>query len=185
MWQGYALIEYESFEEAQAAIRAMNGTQLLTKTIFVDWAFSRGPIKNFMSTRYGVSHDIAFFICSISSFALNRWPCTTLHKHKSCPKCFDPIMQCAVVHKLLAFVKSYLFFEVPQLRRRNSSMVPLFSYGCVVQTTDQFLMLLTGHHARDLGLHHAGLLPWRLTEDERWLGYVSVLTDHVWAWSRS
>ncbi|CAN6308795.1 unnamed protein product [Urochloa humidicola] len=49
--KGYALIEYESFEEAQAAIRAMNGTQLLTKTVYVDWAFSRGPIKNFMSTR--------------------------------------------------------------------------------------------------------------------------------------
>ncbi|RCV40313.1 hypothetical protein SETIT_9G042600v2 [Setaria italica] len=49
--KGYALIEYESFEEAQAAIRAMNGTQLLTKTVYVDWAFSRGPIKNAMSTR--------------------------------------------------------------------------------------------------------------------------------------
>ncbi|CAN6322207.1 unnamed protein product [Urochloa humidicola] len=49
--KGYALIEYESFEEAQAAIRAMNGTQLLTMTVYVDWAFSRGPIKNAMSTR--------------------------------------------------------------------------------------------------------------------------------------
>ncbi|CAN6297328.1 unnamed protein product [Urochloa humidicola] len=36
---------------AKAAIRAMNGTQLLTKTVYVDWAFSRGPIKNAMSTR--------------------------------------------------------------------------------------------------------------------------------------
>ncbi|KAL6638105.1 hypothetical protein ACP70R_025677 [Stipagrostis hirtigluma subsp. patula] len=49
--KGYALIEYESFEEAQTAIRAMNGTQLLTKTVYVDWAFSRGPIQNFMGTR--------------------------------------------------------------------------------------------------------------------------------------
>ncbi|PAN44400.1 hypothetical protein PAHAL_9G039900 [Panicum hallii] len=49
--KGYALIEYESFEEAQAAIRAMNGNQLLTKTVYVDWAFSRGPIKNITSTR--------------------------------------------------------------------------------------------------------------------------------------
>lgn len=49
--KGYALIEYESFEEAQAAIRAMNGNQLLTKTVCVDWAFSRGPMQKFMSTR--------------------------------------------------------------------------------------------------------------------------------------
>ncbi|KAJ1293058.1 hypothetical protein BS78_01G039200 [Paspalum vaginatum] len=49
--KGYALIEYESFEEAQAAIRAMNGSQLLTKTVYVDWAFSTGPIQKFMSTR--------------------------------------------------------------------------------------------------------------------------------------
>ncbi|GJM97012.1 hypothetical protein PR202_ga13902 [Eleusine coracana subsp. coracana] len=52
--KGYALIEYESFEEAQRAIREMNGTQLLTKTVYVDWAFSRGPIQNLMSTRYAV-----------------------------------------------------------------------------------------------------------------------------------
>ncbi|KAL6638103.1 hypothetical protein ACP70R_025675 [Stipagrostis hirtigluma subsp. patula] len=49
--KGYALIEYESFEEVQTAIRAMNGTQLLTKTVYVDWAFIRGPIQNFMGTR--------------------------------------------------------------------------------------------------------------------------------------
>ncbi|KAK3145712.1 hypothetical protein QOZ80_3BG0256460 [Eleusine coracana subsp. coracana] len=49
--KGYALIEYESFEEAQRAIREMNGTQLLTKTVYVDWAFSRGPIQNLLSTR--------------------------------------------------------------------------------------------------------------------------------------
>ncbi|KAJ0084338.1 hypothetical protein Patl1_29533 [Pistacia atlantica] len=40
---GYALIEYENFEEAQNAITAMNGTELLTQTINVDWAFSNGP----------------------------------------------------------------------------------------------------------------------------------------------
>uniref|UniRef100_A0A0D9ZET4 RRM domain-containing protein n=1 Tax=Oryza glumipatula TaxID=40148 RepID=A0A0D9ZET4_9ORYZ len=39
--KGYALVEYESFEEAQTAIKAMNGTQLLTRTVYVDWAFSR------------------------------------------------------------------------------------------------------------------------------------------------
>ncbi|XP_065867327.1 RNA-binding protein Y14 [Euphorbia lathyris] len=43
--KGYALIEYEKFEEAQNAIAAMNGTELLTQTINVDWAFCSGPTK--------------------------------------------------------------------------------------------------------------------------------------------
>ncbi|XP_020113768.1 RNA-binding protein 8A [Ananas comosus] len=43
--KGYALIEYDSFEEAQAAINALDGTELLTQIINVDWAFSVGPIK--------------------------------------------------------------------------------------------------------------------------------------------
>uniref|UniRef100_A0A0D9W0J5 RRM domain-containing protein n=1 Tax=Leersia perrieri TaxID=77586 RepID=A0A0D9W0J5_9ORYZ len=49
--KGYALVEYGSFEEAQTAIRAMNGTQLLTRTIYVDWAFGRGPIQMLTNTR--------------------------------------------------------------------------------------------------------------------------------------
>jgi RNA recognition motif-containing protein len=43
--QGYALVEYESFDEAQAAIKAMDGTELVTQIINVDWAFSSGPVK--------------------------------------------------------------------------------------------------------------------------------------------
>ncbi|CAL5426073.1 unnamed protein product [Camellia sinensis] len=43
--KGYALIEYESFEEAQKAINEMDGAELLTQTINVDWAFSKGPFK--------------------------------------------------------------------------------------------------------------------------------------------
>jgi len=43
--QGYALIEYENFNEAQAAIASLDGTELLTQIIHVDWAFSNGPFK--------------------------------------------------------------------------------------------------------------------------------------------
>ncbi|KAG6590187.1 RNA-binding protein Y14 [Cucurbita argyrosperma subsp. argyrosperma] len=51
--KGYALIEYENFEEAEKAISAMDGSELLTQIINVDWAFSHGPIrrKNTRPTR--------------------------------------------------------------------------------------------------------------------------------------
>ncbi|GER46029.1 RNA-binding (RRM/RBD/RNP motifs) family protein [Striga asiatica] len=39
--KGYALIEYEKFEEAQAAINEMNGKEFLDHIINVDWAFSK------------------------------------------------------------------------------------------------------------------------------------------------
>ncbi|KAG0237237.1 hypothetical protein BGW42_001504 [Actinomortierella wolfii] len=37
--KGYALVEYENFEEAQEAIKTMNGTKLLGQTLEVDFAF--------------------------------------------------------------------------------------------------------------------------------------------------
>ncbi|KAJ6299479.1 hypothetical protein OIU76_020444 [Salix suchowensis] len=41
--KGYALIEYEKFEQAETAIASMNGGTLLEQIIYVDWAFSNGP----------------------------------------------------------------------------------------------------------------------------------------------
>nr|XP_043627643.1 RNA-binding protein Y14A [Erigeron canadensis] len=43
--KGYALIEYENYEEAEKAIASMDGGELLTQIVHVDWAFSRGPFK--------------------------------------------------------------------------------------------------------------------------------------------
>ncbi|KAJ3669633.1 hypothetical protein LUZ60_011583 [Juncus effusus] len=50
--KGYALIEYESFEEAQAAIENMDGSAaIFEQVINVDWAFSNGPAKRRIARR--------------------------------------------------------------------------------------------------------------------------------------
>ncbi|KAI3424256.1 hypothetical protein D9Q98_009610 [Chlorella vulgaris] len=43
--KGYALVEYGSKGEAQAAIDDMEGKELLTQIVHVTWAFSSGPIR--------------------------------------------------------------------------------------------------------------------------------------------
>lgn len=43
--KGYALVEYSTKEEAEKALRGMNGSELLTKKVNVDWAFSSGAIN--------------------------------------------------------------------------------------------------------------------------------------------
>lgn len=43
--KGYALVEYKRRGEAQKAIDEMNGKELLTKNISVDWAFKKGDVK--------------------------------------------------------------------------------------------------------------------------------------------
>jgi RNA-binding protein 8A len=43
--KGYALVEFSSKQEAEAAIAEMDGKELLTQTVHVDWAFSAGPLR--------------------------------------------------------------------------------------------------------------------------------------------
>ena len=41
--KGYAVVEYTNKDDAKAAIDALNGKELLTQVIHVDWAFTSGP----------------------------------------------------------------------------------------------------------------------------------------------
>lgn len=43
--KGYALIEYATEKEAREAIKALDGSELLTQKIHVTWAFNRGTLN--------------------------------------------------------------------------------------------------------------------------------------------
>ena len=44
--KGYALVEYETYEQADAAIKELDGSDMLGQDISLDWAFKTDPTKN-------------------------------------------------------------------------------------------------------------------------------------------
>ncbi|KAL3580051.1 hypothetical protein D5086_017886 [Populus alba] len=78
--KGYALIEYENFEQAENAIASMNGGTLLEQVINVDWAFSNGPSnwalkrKNMRFVSMHYFHKLVYLALESKDLSSATWP---------------------------------------------------------------------------------------------------------------
>ena len=80
--QGYALVEYETYREANMAIQKLNGSDLLGQRITVDWAFIK-PKPPGRGRRYVKNVETPFASCS-------KFPDVAGHSSALIPRPFSP-----------------------------------------------------------------------------------------------